>query len=137
MNCIQCGKAQLVKRRARVRGELKGEAFSVTLPALVCPSCGFTTVEGVDMPEYMRLVADAYRKKHRLLTSDEIRRRRQRLGMSQLRFSEYLGVGIASLKRWEMGKVQDTSSDELIRLRTDEKAASDNLKRIRRLLRAS
>jgi putative zinc finger/helix-turn-helix YgiT family protein len=137
MNCIQCGKAQLGKRRERVRGEVRGEEFSVTLPALVCPGCGFTTVEGVDMPEYMRLVADAYRKKHKLLTSDEIRLRRQRLGMSQARFSEYLGVGIASLKRWEMGKVQDASSDELIRLRTNEKAASDNLKRIRRLLQVS
>jgi putative zinc finger/helix-turn-helix YgiT family protein len=137
MTCIRCEKAQLSKRKTRIRGEVKGEAFVVSLPALVCPNCRFTTVDGGDMAEYMRLVADAYRKKHKLLTSDEIRRRRSRLGMSQAQFADYTGVGVASLKRWEMGKVQDASSDELIKLRTDEKAASENLRRIQRLLRAS
>jgi DNA-binding transcriptional regulator YiaG len=85
----------------------------------------------------MRLVADVYRTKHGLLNSNEIRRWRLRLGMSQAAFADYIGVGIASLKRWEMGRIQDASSDELIRLRTDEKAAFQNLKRIQRLLRAS
>jgi hypothetical protein len=71
MICIRCGRARLAKRRARVRGEVKDEAFAVRLPALVCPHCRFTTVEGKDMPEYMRLVADAYRRKHDLLTRVE------------------------------------------------------------------
>ena len=137
MTCIKCGKAKLEKRKARVPGEIKGERFLVSMPALACPNCGFITVDGDDMPEYMRLVADAYRRKHNLLTSNEIRRRRQQLRMSQARFADYIGVGIASLKRWEMGKIQDTSSDELIKLRTDEKAASENLKGIQRLMRAS
>lgn len=127
MNCIRCGKANLKRSATKIRGELRGERFAIEMGGLVCPRCGFATVEGKDMPEYMRLVADAYRSKHGLLTSEEIRERRRRAGMSQAGFADYLRVGVASLKRWEMGKVQDASSDELIRLKTDERAARQNV----------
>jgi len=100
-------------------GTLRGEKFLVEMMALVCPRCGYATVDGNDMPDYMRRVADAYRSTHGLLTSDEIRQTRMRLGMSQAAFAKHLRVGAASVKRWEMGKVQDASSDELIRLKTD------------------
>ena len=131
MNCKKCGKSNLEKRTAAVPGQLRGERFAVTMPALVCPKCRYVTVDGADLAEYMRRVADAYRSKHGLLTSEEIRSRRLRLDMSQAKFADYLGVGVASLKRWEMGKVQDGSSDKLIRLRSDEDEASRNLDRIR------
>jgi len=119
MTCLKCGKATLARKAARLPGALRGGTFRVEMEALVCPRCGYATVDGKDMPEYMRLVADAYRCKHGLLTSEEIRRRRKRLGMSQAAFAKHLRVGVASVKRWEMGKVQDSSSDELIRLKTD------------------
>jgi putative zinc finger/helix-turn-helix YgiT family protein len=126
----------LKRQRGHLPGEVKGETFVVSTPALVCPGCGYATVDGTDMPEYMRRVGDAYRAKHGLLTSDEIRQRRKRLGMSQAEFADYLRVGVASLKRWEMGKVQDESSDELIRLRTDETEARRNLTQIRQLVKS-
>ena len=53
----------------------------------------------------------------------EIRARRMQLGMSQTQFGEYLGTGPASVKRWELGQVQDKAMDELIRLKTDPEAA--------------
>src|SRR5262249_34973299 len=84
-----------------------------------CPKCGYQTIAGSDMPEFGRLLADQYRKKYGLLTSDEIRERRKRLEMNQEQFADWLGVGIASVKRWEMGKIQDKRSDALIRERTD------------------
>ncbi len=119
MNCIQCGRANLESKKATLPGKIKGERFEVSMSGLVCPRCGYTTVEGRDMAEYMRLVADAYRSKHGLLTSDEIRERRKALGMNQNQFAKHLGVGVASVKRWELGKVQDRSSDKLIRLQTN------------------
>jgi hypothetical protein len=48
--------------------------------------------------------------------------------MSQQRFSEYLGAGVASVKRWELGQIQDRAMDELIRLKTDVEAARENLR---------
>jgi DNA-binding XRE family transcriptional regulator len=70
------------------------------------------------MPEYGRLLADKYRARHGLLTSDEIRKRRRRLELTQEQFATHLGVGIASIKRWEMGKIQDLRNNQLIVERT-------------------
>jgi len=70
-------------------------------------------MEGEDMPEYMRKIADAYRRDHGLHTSDEIRAIRGKL--TQQRFADALGVGVASVKRWELGLVQDRGNDRLIR----------------------
>ena len=85
------------------------------------------------MPEYGRLLADKYRSAHGLLTSEELKERRERLSMSQAKFAEYLGVGIASVKRWEMGKVQESAMDALIRLKTEPEAARLNLKTVEAL----
>jgi DNA-binding XRE family transcriptional regulator len=71
------------------------------------------------MPEYGRLLADEYRAAHGLLTSVEIRSRRKQLGMSQEEFANHVGVGVASVKRWEMGKIQDERSNKLIIERTE------------------
>lgn len=135
MNCPNCAKANLRKEKTQIPGEMKGERFSVSMEGLVCPRCGWKTVAGKDMADYMRRLADAYRAAHLLLTSEEIRQRRSRLGMNQEEFARYLGVGVASVRRWEMGKVQDVSSNELIKLRTDEADARLNLDRVRRMRR--
>jgi hypothetical protein len=38
--------------------------------------------------------------------------------MSQQEFANFLGVGVASVKRWELGKIQDKLHDDLIRQKT-------------------
>ena len=114
IRCIQCGKADLLPKRVQLPGTIRGENYAVEMPGLECPSCGYKTIEGSAMPEYGRLLADKYRANHRLLTSDEIRRRRRRLGMSQQEFAEHLDVGLASVKRWEMGKIQEPRHNERI-----------------------
>jgi hypothetical protein len=45
-------------------------------------------------------------------------------------FSDYLGVGNASVQRWEAGQVQDKAMDGLIRLKTDPEAARRNLRQL-------
>jgi putative zinc finger/helix-turn-helix YgiT family protein len=97
---------------------------------LQCDTCGFQTIDSKQSAAFTRLVSDAYRQAHQLLTGAEIRRRRKRLGMSQQEFSKHLGVGIASVKRWEAGQVQDRAMDNLIRLRTDRDSARENLEQI-------
>ncbi|HMF76405.1 MAG TPA: type II TA system antitoxin MqsA family protein [Bryobacteraceae bacterium] len=128
VTCIKCGKSDMETRSASVPAEIKGEHFLVQMSkALVCPACCYATVDGRDMPEYMRLTADAYRRKHGLLTSDEIRALRGRLRMTQDEFASYLGgVGVASVKRWELGQIQAKAMDRLIRLMVDQWTAREN-----------
>lgn len=114
ISCIQCGQAQLEPKLVQLPGVVRGENYTVEMMGLECPRCGYKTIEGPDMPEYGRLLADHYRNAHRLLTSEEIRERRKRLDMSQQEFARFLGVGIASVKRWEMGKIQDAESNRCI-----------------------
>jgi putative zinc finger/helix-turn-helix YgiT family protein len=135
MNCIKCRKTELVEQRADVPADVKGESVLVKeFPVLVCGECGYKTIRGHQMQEFMRIAADVYRQKHVLLTSVEIRERRERLGHSQEEFANYLEVGIASIKRWELGYVQDRAMDRLIRLSTDLAEAYGNYKRIERMV---
>src|SRR5262245_18786264 len=116
-SCLNCDRADLERKVIQLSGEVRGEAYTVEMIGLECPNCGHKALEGRDMPEFGRLLADRYRAKHGLLTSEEIRNRRKRLKMNQEEFADWLGVGIASVKRWEMGKIQDEASDALIRTR--------------------
>jgi putative zinc finger/helix-turn-helix YgiT family protein len=122
--CIACSEANLQPSEVQLSGTVRGEEYTVKMQGLICPRCGYKTIEGADMAEYGRLLSDEYRAAHELLTSVEIRSRRNRLGMSQEEFANYVGVGVASIKRWEMGKIQDVRSNQLIIERTEIPATS-------------
>ncbi len=128
MDCMECGNAKMATGMVSFEAEVKGERVFVDgIEGLKCPICGYQTVDGKQMPEFMRLAADVYRQRHSLLTSTEIREIRRILGMSQAQFSASLNVGIASIKRWEMGQVQDKAMDRLLRLHVEEEARLQSL----------
>lgn len=127
--CLKCG-AEMRRGVGPIPGVRDGERFVVTVPIVRCPRCGYKTVDARDLDEYSTTVADAFRRKHGRLTSREIRESRARLRMSQREFAEYIGVGIASVKRWESGMVQDRAMDELLRLKTQPEYAADNSDRL-------
>lgn len=108
-------------------GEYAGEKFRVETEAMVCPECGYAALHASQIDAFATRLADKFRAKHGLLTSAQIRAIRNQLGMSQEEFAKYLNVGIASVKRWELGKVQDKSSDELIRLKSNLARAEQNV----------
>ncbi len=128
-NCIQCNNGTLTSAVISVVGTREGEEFTVFVPGLICSACGFKTIDNQQSGEFTKAVSDAYKRAHRLLTGAELRERRCTwLKMSQQDFADYLGVGIASVKRWEAGQIQDRAMDELIRLKTDPEAARTNLR---------
>ena len=128
MKCFDCGQGELGPSRVSLTGTRYGESFSIETNGLACSICGFKTVDSEQSAEFTQLVSDAYREKHGMLTGSEIRARRSHLGMSQQRFAEYLGAGVASIKRWESGQIQEKAMDELMRLKTDPGAARENLR---------
>lgn len=126
MKCVECGEGRMRMRLAKVPHEIRGLKFEVEDKVNICDSCGFITIPLARADEHGRLVDATYRRLAGILTAKEIREARQRLGMSQRQFAEYLGVGEASVKRWETGVLPDKSSSDLIRLKTDPNEARAN-----------
>lgn len=120
MNCLRCDSHEFTRQEnAVIEQEFKGEQLTVKAPAMVCTKCGWVTVGLDQLDELRRRTADAYREKHGLLTSEQIRNYRKSLKMNQLDFAAFLRVGDASVKRWETWQVQESSSDELIRAKCE------------------
>jgi putative zinc finger/helix-turn-helix YgiT family protein len=118
MICLKCDNEEFaLKSDALVEQEFRGERITVASPVMVCKKCGWQTLIEGQMDELGRRTSDAYRERHNLLTSGQIRDARLSLNMTQQQFADFLRVGVASIKRWENWHVQDPSSDELIRVK--------------------
>lgn len=134
MRCFECGKGQLRTQETTVSAAFRGELFAVPTTANVCPKCGYKSIPAKLADRFGVALADAYRRKHGLLTSAELKEIRNELGLTQEEFATYLHVGVASVKRWEGGLVQDGAMNELIRLRTDPFVARSNYRQLSRRL---
>lgn len=124
MTCFECGtQDSLNLGDVNVTGERNGQSFHVQVPGLACSHCGFNTVDSDQSLALTKAVSDAYRTANGLLTGVQIVEYRNQLGMNQQAFADYLGTGVASVKRWEAGKVQDRAMDQLIRVKADPEEA--------------
>ena len=126
MKCLECKSEKFKQAKVRFHPTIKDEQVDVLVDATVCAKCEKAVMDDAQMDGLRRAAADAYREKYSLLTSKQIADYRGRLGMSQREFADYLGVGEASIKRWETYYVQDKSQDNLIRLKCDETFAEDS-----------
>jgi len=127
MKCFQCEEGKMVSQLTEMTAHVRGEEVAVRTEAMVCKRCGFQVLTDEQSNAYTIASADAYRQRHNLLTTKDLKKVRERLGMSFRAFAKYLRVGEASPKRWEAGLVQDEAMDELIRLKTDLTAARRNV----------
>lgn len=125
IECPECGDGILATTKADLVGTRRGEEFRVRMEALQCPMCGYKTVPANKVREFALRIADAYRESHKLLTSVEIRDLRRQVGMSQAEFAKFCHVGIASLKRWEIGEIQDPAMNRLMVLAVERKLEKD------------
>jgi len=111
MKCVKCEKGKMVSQLADMTAHVRGEEIPVRTEAIVCNRCGFQVLTDEQSNAYTIASADAYREKHNLLTTKELKEIRQRLGMSFRAFAKYLRVSEASPKRWEAGLVQDDAME--------------------------
>ncbi len=127
MKCFQCAKGKMMPSVADMTARVRGEETPVRTEAMVCNRCGFHVMTDAQSDAYTIASADAYRTRHGLLTTKELKQAREDLRMSFRAFAKYLKVSEASPKRWEAGLVQDQAMDELIRLKSDLPAARENV----------
>jgi len=137
MKCFQCEKGKMLNRPAEFTAPVRGEDVVVTTEAMVCNRCGFQVLNAAQSAAYTIASADAYRERHNLLTTAQLKEIRARLKMSFRELAKYLKVSEASPKRWEAGLVQDESMDELIRLKADLASARENVKQLKSRLRVA
>jgi len=127
MKCIKCGNRTFEKKEERASVEIKGERVDYIAEVDICTKCGLDSASDEQMQlSYVR-ASDAYRRKYHLLTSEEIVGFRKKMNMTQDEFAQYIGIGVASLKRWENGAIQEKGNDELIRLKCSEEKLSEQL----------
>ncbi|MFH1122957.1 MAG: type II TA system antitoxin MqsA family protein [Pseudomonadota bacterium] len=118
------GKMQVKKLQKSVT--FRGEAIALPVEHHVCKVCGLEAGSIDQAAKTQRKISDAYRSKVGLLTGEEIREGRKKQRSSQAEFAERLGVGIASIKRWEGGLIQTRSMDRSLRMALEGKIVGDS-----------
>ncbi|MCK9247320.1 MAG: type II toxin-antitoxin system MqsA family antitoxin [Anaerolineaceae bacterium] len=106
-----------------------GEVEVSGLQCFECDSCGAETLSPEQIVANQNLIADAKRQKAGLLSADEIRLIRNRLGLSQKTASQLFGGGENAFSKYERGVViQSEPMDMLLRLVSEVPAAFEYLK---------
>jgi len=96
--------------------EHDGRAYRVEIPTLKVPQCGHCQAISID-DEADQEISAAFRREARLLAPMEIRQGREKLGLTQKQFANLLGVGEATVSRWEIGaQIQQRAMDRFLRV---------------------
>lgn len=93
----------------------RGVQISCEIDGLVCPACQISRASVEQAAKAQVAIADAYRKRIGLLTGEEIRCRREKLGLSQQQLADKARCSKMSIVRWENGVIQKESSDTVLR----------------------
>lgn len=118
--CPNCGK-QMKESKSSLSYPLDGEEIKVpNSPHLICPKCKEVVLRKDEARLLREGAIDHYRKKYDLLSGEEIKRLRERFGLSQIQLADLLRLGVNTISRWESGRnVQSASMDILLRIVRD------------------
>lgn len=118
--CPACG-TTMAEKRGTLRLPVNGEEIAVPSAVhLACPDCGEIVLRYRDSRRLGEDAAAIYRKKHGLLSAEEIRALRERLALTQADLARLLRLGANTVSRWESGRnVQTAAMDILLRLIRD------------------
>jgi putative zinc finger/helix-turn-helix YgiT family protein len=127
--CPNCG-TRMLEKRGRLRLPVNGEEISVpSARFLGCPKCGEIVLRFQDSKRLHEDAIAIYRKKHGLLSADEIRVIREQFGLTQANLARLLRLGANTVSRWESGRnVQTAAMDILLRLIRDLPGSIDYLR---------
>lgn len=91
-----------------------GEDIEIAAQVMVCAECGEELFnEELDSATLINAYNE-YRRRHKLLLPDEIRKIREQYGLSQRSFAKLLNWGDKTIRRYENGAVQDRAHNSLL-----------------------
>jgi len=130
-SCPSCGTLMRLAKGI-LKFPVNGEDLSVADSShLKCPKCKEVVLRLDEARKLRERANDAYRKKYGLLSSNEIRSLRERIGLTQAELAQLLGLGQNTLSRWEAGRnVQSVAMDYLLRLVRDLPGTLDYLRKL-------
>lgn len=113
--CDECGReveTRIISKRETY--DVHGEAVEVDARVLVCATCGEEFYsEELDNATLVSAYNE-YRRRHKLLFPEEIRKMREQYGLSQRSFAKLLSWGDKTICRYENGSVQDKAHNSLL-----------------------
>jgi HTH-type transcriptional regulator/antitoxin MqsA len=116
--CSICGKGTLKKEVIEEKLTYKGE--TLTIPDYIIYKCDLCNEEIVDkgtLKSSGKLLKNFKCKVDGLLTGNEIKEIRKKVGFTQEQMSEILGGGLKSFARYESGQIcQSRAMDNLLRI---------------------
>lgn len=95
---------------------VRGEPIEIEAEVAICQKCGEKIFDEERDSRNFEIAYSQYREKHKLLSPDEIRKIREKYGLSQRALSRLLGLGEITIHRYENGAIQDNAHDNLLRL---------------------
>ncbi|KSV18484.1 hypothetical protein DA01_02945 [Dehalococcoides mccartyi] len=116
-NCEKESEVELVVKKETFN--VRGEPIAVDVEYSRCKECGDEVLNPAVNHDPFELAYREYRRKHALLQPEEITDWRKAHHLSQGEFARLLGIGIATLNRYENGSLQNESHEKLLRLAMD------------------
>lgn len=113
-NCEKETKQEFVDKVEEI--DIRGEMIPIHMEYYHCEECGEDFE--IPRPDYDPLDAAyrEYRIRKGMAQPEEIKKFRKELGLTQKELSELLGIGIATVNRYENGALQSEAHDQAIRL---------------------
>lgn len=116
--CPMCDKGSLKKEIVTELFEYKGK--TIEIPDYIkyrCDVCGEAIVDNNTIRKSGKILKEFKRRVDGLLTAEQIKAIRLKLGLTQAELAEIVGGGAKSLARYESGKVcQSRGMDNLLRI---------------------
>lgn len=118
MKCPICGSGKLSEKTVSEKFDYKDQTKTVSdYHVYVCNKCKEEIVDPKTLRVTEKVLTDFRRGVDGLLTSDEIKAIRKKLGKTQSEMAEWLGVGEKNFARYENGQVtQSKPMDLLLRI---------------------
>lgn len=115
--CDNSSELELIKGTKDVL--VRGEPINIEMEYHKCSDCGEEFIVPNPKKDPLESAYRLYRAEHDMLQPEEIRGFRFKYKLTQGELAKLLGLGVASISRYETGKLQDEAHDKLIRLAMD------------------